>query len=384
MKKILFSLFALFAMGNIAFAQKVTVADIEALPGETVAFSVDLSEGKADTYTAMTLYAQFPATGFNTTGDYTVSEEWKGTMAVVGEVDETGLATIPFASSNTIAATDVEGLVTVSFKIDEAVELGEYEVALKAMFEYNSSDKDYAEDVTFKVHVVAAHTVYLDEDATEAPVAAAGVNANVKFTLNAREWNTICLPFAMNEEQVLAAFGEDVKIADFKGYEYDEEKDEIVVNSEDVTTIEANHPYIIKAEAQVTEFLVEGVDVDPQEAVNASIKRTKKAWSELIGTYVATTEPGESLLILNQGDFEYTTEATTVKAFHAYFDFYDEIENKETTADKINFSFDDVVVAINGVKQHNTNQNVYTLAGQQLKHPVKGLYIQKGKKILVK
>ena len=217
MKKILFSLFALIAMGDMASAQKVTVADVEALPGETVAFSVNLSEGKADTYTAMTLYAQFPATGFTTTGDYTVSEDWKGAMAVVGDVDETGLAKIPFASQNAIAAAEVEGLVTVSFKVGEAVETGQYDVTLKGtMFEYNATDKDYAEDVTFKVNVVKAHTVVLSEDAAEAPAAAEGVIAVVKRSFAAEVWSTICLPFAMSAEQVKAAFGEGVMLSDLQ------------------------------------------------------------------------------------------------------------------------------------------------------------------------
>ena len=87
MKKLVFSLFALLAISGSARAQKVSVPDVEAVPGETVSFAVSLSEGLADTYTAMTLNVQFPATGFTTTGAYTVSASWPAASGVVGDVD---------------------------------------------------------------------------------------------------------------------------------------------------------------------------------------------------------------------------------------------------------------------------------------------------------
>ena len=64
MKKKIFTLLVLAMMGGSALAGDkpvITVADVEALPGQTVSFAVNLTDGKADTYTAMTLYAYFPA-----------------------------------------------------------------------------------------------------------------------------------------------------------------------------------------------------------------------------------------------------------------------------------------------------------------------------------
>ena len=52
MKTTILSL-ALCALCAGATAQSVTVADVEALPGETVAFTLNLTGGKAGTYTAM-------------------------------------------------------------------------------------------------------------------------------------------------------------------------------------------------------------------------------------------------------------------------------------------------------------------------------------------
>ena len=142
MKKTILFLLAFVTMGEAAKAQTIKVADVEALPGETVAFSVDLTGGKDTKYTAFQFDVQFPATGFTTTGAYTVSPSWTGASATVGSVDGTGLATVPFASANEIQGTDVEGLVTVEFTVDGSVALGEYDVTLKNMFlAYNTSDQ---------------------------------------------------------------------------------------------------------------------------------------------------------------------------------------------------------------------------------------------------
>lgn len=341
MKRTFLSLLALIAMGTTAFAGDkpvISVADVEALPGETVSFSVNLEDGKADKYTAMTLYAYFPTTGFTTTEKYTVSDVWPGTMAVVGDigVKEPGLATIPFASANEIPGSAVQNLVTVEFTVGASVAIGEYDVTLKGtMFEYNLSDKDYADDVTFKVKVVNVHNVVLDENATVAPAAATGVNVTVKRTINANEWSTICLPFAMTEAQVKTAFGDDVQLADFAGYETETNTDEEITGikvkfNSGITAIEANHPYAIKVSSAVTEFSAEGVDINPEEEPTvAAIKRTKKQWSEMTGTYVADTPIGENCLFLSGNKFWYSKGSTKMKAFRAYFDFYDVLTEVE-------------------------------------------------------
>lgn len=387
MKRLLIGLFTLLTMGSEAMAQVVTVADVEALPGETVSFSVNLSDGKADTYTAMTLYAQFPVTGFTTTGTYTISSSWTGASAIVGEVDGTGLATIPFASSNVIPGTAVDDLVTVSFKVDAGVALGDYDVTLKGtMFEYGTSDKDYAADVTFQVHVVSAHTVVLDENSTTAPIAATGVKVRVLRTISADNWNTICLPFTMSEAQVKAVFGNDVELGDFNGYDLEDEGNTIKVKFNTVTAIEANHPYIIKTGTAVNEFTVDGVNIDPQEAViNLGTNRKPKA---IIGNYVAGTVVENGCLFLNNSKFWYSVGSTTIKGYRAYFDFTDLLpyfEDNYANA-PIFISFDNSTTSISKMEINGNVENgiIYNFNGQRVVTPKKGLYIKNNKKVIIK
>lgn len=372
-------------------AQTVTVTSVEALPGETVAFTLNLSNGKADTYIALQFDAQFPSSGFTTTGDYTVSPSWKNATSVVGSVNANGLATIPVSSSEPISGADVEGLLSVNFTVGSDVAIGDYEVTLKNIwFGYGTSNKDYLDDVTFNVSVVDHHTIVLDETSTTAPAAATNVDVRVKRTIKANEWGTLCLPFAMTAAQVKAAFGEDVQLLDFAGYDVTEDGDDIVgieVSFAPLSAIEANHPCLIKVSSPVSEFTVDGVDIDPEdEPVVATVKRTRKAWSELIGTYVAQTEVPEKTLFLSGGDFWYSTGNTKMKAFRAYFDFFDVLTEVDESYANIRFCIGGETTGIETTNFTKENGCWYTLDGRRLsgKPAEKGVYIFNSKKVSIR
>ncbi len=392
MKRTFLSLLALIAMGSSVMAGDkpvISVADVEALPGEKVSFSVNLVDGKADIYTAMTLYAYFPTEGFTTEGA-TVSSAWEGATFAVGDVGakEPGLATIPFASANAIPGSAVDNLVTISFTVASSVALGEYDVTLKGtMFEYNSSDKDYADDVTFKVKVVNVHNVVLDENATVAPVAATGVNVKVKRTINANEWSTICLPFAMSEAQVKAAFGNDVELKNFSSWSsetnIDDEIVSINVGFTSVSAIEANHPYVIKVSTAISEFTVDGVDIDPADAeVVVGKGKTKGTF---YGNYVAGTAVPEENLFISGNKFYYSTGSTTIKAFRGYFELKDVLDSYYDEApSRVVFDFGDVT-GIQKVSAQGQNDGIYyDLSGRRVEKPSKGVFIVNGKKVIIK
>ena len=397
MKRTFLSLLALITMGGGMMAGDkpvITVADVEALPGETVSFAVNLVDGKADTYKAMTLYAYFPTEGFTTTETYTVASAWVGATGVVGDINTTtGLATIPFASANAITGSEVNNLVTVSFTVDNSVAIGEYPITLKGtMFEYNESDKDYADDVTFNVKVVDKHSVVLDENSTSYPVAANDVNVTVKRTIKANEWSTICLPFDMSEAQVKAAFGDDVQLAYFTGY--DVEKDgtnitSITINFEDDDLSEgfyANYPYLIKTSKDITEFSLT-TDITPddvQESYSAGKGDNKKS-GKFIGTYQANTVVPENCLFLSGNNFWYSTGVTKMKAFRAYFTISDVLTNMENAGSRIQLSFNDEPTGIKTVELKTMDdERYYNLKGQRVEMPHNGIYVKNGKKIVVK
>ena len=397
MKKILLAALCLYVAGA-AIAQTVTVNDVEALPGETVAFSLNLNDGKADTYTSLQFNVTFPAEGFTTTGDYTISSSWKNASATIGDVDASGLAVVPASSAEVISGSAVENLLTVNFTVGSSVALGEYDVTLSAItFGYGFTDKDIAPDVTFKVKVVAAHTVVLDETSAITPEAATGVNVRVKRTISANQWSTICLPFAMSEAQVKEAFGEDVQLGDFTGYETTEDGDAITginVKFTAATAIEANHPYIIKVSQAVSEFTADGVDIDPDEAKveydNGLTGKKRKVLGSFVGTYVADfdfyNDAENYPLFLSGNKFYYATENTKhMKAFRGYFDFVDYLDEAENAEARVFIVFGNDTTGIGDV-QHETagDDRYYNLGGQRVEQPSRGLYIKNGKKVIMK
>ena len=185
------------------------------------------------------------------------------------------------------------------------------------------------------------------------------------------------------------AFGDEVQLGDFTGYDVKDEGETITVNFTDVTptTIEANHPYIIKVSAPVTEFTVDGVDIDPQDAeINKGTSRKPKAF---IGNYVAGTEVENGCLFLNNNKFWYSVGTTKIKAFRAYFNFFDllpDFEENYAEAPAITFGFNNGgVTGIESISNGlSTSDSYYNLNGQRVETPRKGLYILNNKKVVVK
>lgn len=387
MKKYLFTLL-LAAVCGMASAQEKTpslkISDISIIPGGTASFTLVVNVGdlavKGFQYEKLTLPEGLSVTKQttasldggslavnNTKGLYTNS---KGLFIPTNEDIE--IATIELQA----AADMAMGPVTVTFPAGDV------------NFLDGTNYFPVEDEVSFTVEVTDA--VVLNENSTKAPVAAEGVKVLVKRTINANEWSTICLPFAMNAEQMAKAFGSDVKLANFTGYEpeYDAKEENVIgitVNFENVTELEANHPYIIKVSSAVSEFSVEGVDITPEEEPTvAAVKRTKKQWSEMIGTYTKKTlDP--MLIFLSENKFWYSAGATTIMAFRGYFDFYDAIKEVEDeyAASRIKMSFDDTATGINGVNI-NVDGEYYNLNGLRVETPAKGIFIKDGKKVVVK
>ena len=397
MKKIVLSLFALLALGEGANAQKITVPDVYAAPGQTVAFVVNLDEGKDDTYKALQFDVQFPTTGFTTTGAYTVSDSWEGASAIVGDVDSEGSATVPFNCSNLIQGTKVNYLASVSFKVGESVEAGDYNVTLKNIFlGYNMADKDFPADCTFKVHVLSGVNVVLDENSPIAPeTTASAVDIKVFRTINANEWSTICLPFAMSADKWKAAFGDDAEIRPFNGYE--KEGDGLKVKLGEKLTTKAMtvaNAYFIKTSALVEDFTVNAKitgTAGPKVSISEEDEETGEEveFAYLQGTYVAGTKVPAQNLFLNSNKFYYSTGKTMTKGFRAYMWLKDVLDSYSSAPEMITFVIDDNnsgnTTSISSLKSGESDDAYYNLSGQRVENLKKGqIYIKNNKKVVVK
>lgn len=233
-------------------------------------------------------------------------------------------------------------------------------------------------DVTFDITVEEKRTV-LDENATAAPAAEPGANVKVKRTIKADEWSTLCLPFAMSEAQVKAAFGDDVKLADYVDYDTTEDGGDIVglqLNFQTATTITAHKPCLIKVSSPISSFVADGVDVK---------KKGFPSNGAMKGTYITTTLATYSLF-LSDNAFWYSKGKTTMKAFRAYFVLDDILAEVESAEAKIRFVVDEEPTAIEGIATPDVTGEVFTLQGislgvQDVQSLPKGIYIIGGKKV---
>lgn len=293
-------------------------------------------------------------------------------------------------------------IVAVTLKADAALETGStYQGKLTALnLTTPDETKQTPDNLTFTITIgePADTRVVIDEDATTAPEDASGVDIRVKRSIRAGTWNTICLPFAMTEAQVQEAFGSDVELADFEGITSDTDADDnitdITVNFSAATSIEPNHPYLIKVSTAVTEFTVDGVDIVVEEEPSIdkdgyTVGKGKTAvtfYNRMVGTYTTSGMVPNLCLFLSNGQFWYSTGITPMKGLRAYFDFYDVLTDVENTY-SIKMRVDDTTTRINlpATTQIKEEGAMYDLSGRRLSiEHRKGIIIINGKKVLEK
>ena len=200
-------------------------------------------------------------------------------------------------------------------------------------------------------------------------------NANVTLKKTIYQgWNTIVIPFEVEE---ISAFN-CTDLYEFTGY--DESTTTLIFNP--VTAIEPNVPYLLKASAGITDAIIfNGVTVKA-----ATDLTTGEGGFNFVGTYQeALVADGDYILGEKDGaaGFYRSSGGNKVKAYRGYMKRIAEDDghfariaislNGETTA----------IDTINGQPIIN-NAAIYNLSGQQVKKAQKGIYIQNGKKVVIK
>ena len=317
-----------------------------------------------------------------------------------------GFYSLAILSNPTTALTGTTGvLVKLAVNVDSKLALeSEHQGAIrKIRFASTGGSTTKFEDVEFTIKVVE-NIVTLDENSTTAPTAAENVNVLVKRSVKAGNWGTICLPFAMDANQVAAAFGEGAQLADFIGTEIIKDDDDLVseikVKFESASAIEANHPYLLKSKNDITYdegFKVEGVTINavktPQIAFDWD--DDNEVWQTFFkGVYVPTVLSNKNWLFLSGNKFYYSNTSTTMKGFRGYFKFKSPLAAKYkevSTGAHIGIVIDDEATSIDGFTTSRVVEGVYDLSGRKiqlengdLNKLQKGVYIIDGKKVTIK
>ena len=224
-----------------------------------------------------------------------------------------------------------------------------------------------------------------DENAAEPPAASGPLaRVTVRRTINADEWSTLCLPFAMSQEQCKAAFGDDVQMGDFTGCTVDADKN-IAVMFATVTALEANHPYVVKCSAAVSEFTVEGVNVVAGAEARVDHDYDGQQYNSFIGTYASGTLVPNRCLFVSGGKFYFSTGQTAMKGFRGYFSFDAAGADYANYAEaRVTMAFG-VPTAVRAASAGTAAEGaVYDLSGRRSNGLRRGIYVREGKKVVMK
>jgi hypothetical protein len=424
MKKILLPILMLLAMVGTSKAQgnALTVANID-LPQNSVAeLKVNFQFDADRTYTAYSFDLQLPDDLEFVTKKVTEEDSETGEEVEIEVLDFTKGSC--HDGSHSVTANLSEGVLKVAgLSLDSKPLKGTSGVLLTFVIKPKTSSlqvgKPYTGTISnillvpvegakqnltesnFTVTIgepVELRTV-LDENSTTPPTAAEGVDVRVNRTINAGNWSTICLPFDMTETQVKTAFGNDVQLAEFKGWESkefdnDDNTVRIEVSFKAITSIKANIPCIIKISNNLTSFTVDDVDIDADDEPSVIVgKMNRGTFGSFTGTYVPLTIDEESLF-LNGNKFWYSTGSTKMKGFRAYFYFQDLLVDytDKTSNARVYFSVTDdgsdaTKIDARTMEPIETGK-VYNMAGQyvgegeDMNRLPKGIYIVNGKKVI--
>ena len=192
-------------------------------------------------------------------------------------------------------------------------------------------------------------------------------------------WNTICLPFDVTVANS--------PLAGATVYELDTETSSLTtstltLNFNEVTTIEAGKPYLIKWTSgdNITDPIFYDV-TSPEEGYELQEVTVGNGAITFKGTYDPVTfEAGdESILYVGASNkLYYPSAEVTMNAFRAYFQVDDSSLIKQFV---LNFGDDDAT-GINSVEAGNGSETISNVAGQRLNKAQKGVNIVNGKKIL--
>ena len=246
--------------------------------------------------------------------------------------------------------------------------------------------------------------IKFNETSTTLPKYTAGDKGNVRMvrTIKAGQWSTIVLPFTLTKAKAETAFGSDVELAEFSGFEVDYGDDEDNVIPLGITINFATYgmsakkgmtggkPFLIKTSRDIASFEADEVSL-VSAVTNVSKTDDYDTSGKFTGSLVKTVIPADGLFLYNNM-FYYSTGKTNIKAFRAWLEL-GAVLNKETDFEaKVRFVIDGVPTDIEGVTANEYNQEdaVYSLNGvlmgkaAQLKQLPKGMYIVNRKKVIVK
>lgn len=252
---------------------------------------------------------------------------------------------------------------------------------------FTTTQQTHATQIIVTVEVPKAKNYTLDETKTDNVIKdCAYANVTLQRTLEASHWNSFCVPFALNKDQVTQYFGEGTQLRTYEG-----RCENNIVYFATVDNIEAGKPYIMKpGNAVVKNPTFEGVSMvatgldkngNPQAVGDASTVQMKGIYN-----HVTLVQDKTNIYIGAGNKFYYPAdaEACQMNGLRAYF-----IVPEGTDIKKLRANLDGATTSLGEIfDTEESNTPVYNLQGQCVGNSLStlksGIYVQNGKKVVVK
>lgn len=330
-----------------------------------------------------------------------------GTNAAFAAITGTEYTYRLYQNSSTTISTKVGKITKIEF-IGSNNSLSNYSLKkLTSMTDnnYTCTDPNYgvwegsAKEVEFKaiaqvraiqiiVTILIPKEYTMDETKTKNVIEdCAYANVTLQRTISKDYWNTFCVPFALDAEQVAQYFGEGTQLRTYEG-----NCNNNIVYFATVDNIEAGKPYIMKpGNAVVKNPTFEGVSMvatgldkngNPQAVGDASTVQMKGIYNQIL------LKTDKTELFLGDNDLFYypidDIDARTIGGLRAYF-----IVPQGTDIKKLRANLDGTPTSLGTIfDTEESNAPVYNLQGQCVGNSLRalksGIYIQNGKKVVVK
>ena len=293
-----------------------------------------------------------------------------------------------FDGSNEIELWTPDPSDVTSKWVNTVIDLSAYNgqtISLAFKYEGSNAHEWFVDDVQI---AVPSNIILTNAGTDNAATIAANDGALANVTLSGRtlykdgSWNTICLPFELTlaGSPLDGATAKTLTDAVVSGTT-------ITLTFDDVTTLEAGKPYIIKwtkddVNPTITDpvFLYVNIDATTNHTISPISDVKFIGYYDAFGITAADTD---IYYMTENNDLKHTGVDRTLKACRAYFQF------DSTTARSfvLNFGDDDVPTNISNLSEDLFGEgDWYTIDGLKVGDtPVKkGVYIKNGKKVVIK
>ncbi len=187
-------------------------------------------------------------------------------------------------------------------------------------------------------------------------------------SVKAGNWSTVVVPFAVSD--VETTFGTGTKVAQLTGVTGN------TLNFSNVTSMNANEPYMIKVAANFDAAILNGATVD----FGTPVKTVDNVTFQ--GVYEGGNIPTGAFFVSGNQLYQAQDATNTIAPFRAYFTTSDPARELKLDFGGETTGISDAMRLMNN-EQLIMNNGVYDLQGRRVAQPTRGLYIVNGRKVLV-